>query len=107
MSIESLFWISLASVVAPLVAGVVPRRLLPEVVLLLVLGVVIGPYGADLAEPDEAIDMLSDLGLAMLFLQAGFEIDPAELTGRAGRRAMWTWLVSLSVAFALVALLDA
>src|SRR5262245_16528306 len=107
MSIESLFWISLVSVVAPLVAGAIPRRLVPEVVLLLGLGVVIGPFGADLAKPDEAIDMLSDLGLAMLFLQAGFEIDPAELTGKAGRRAMWTWLVSLTVAFGLVALLGA
>ncbi|HEX5090009.1 MAG TPA: cation:proton antiporter [Nocardioides sp.] len=107
MSIESLFWISLVAVVAPLVSGAVPRRLVPEVVLLLVLGVVIGPFGIGLAEPDEAIDMLSDLGLAMLFLQAGFEIDPAELTGSAGRRAMWTWLTSLAVAFGLVALLDA
>jgi Kef-type K+ transport system membrane component KefB len=106
VSVESLFWISLVAVVAPLVAGVVPRRLVPEVVLLLVLGVVIGPYGAGLAESDEAIDLLSDLGLAMLFLHAGFEIDPAELAGRAGRRAMWTWLVSLAVAFGLVGLLD-
>jgi Kef-type K+ transport system membrane component KefB len=107
MSIESLFWISLVAVVAPLVAGAVPRRLVPEVVLLLVLGVVIGPFGAGLAEPDEAIDLLSDLGLAMLFLHAGFDIDPAELTGSAGRRAMWTWVVSLAVAFGLVGLLGA
>ncbi len=106
MSVESLFWISLVAVIAPLVAGAVPRRLVPEVVLLLALGVVIGPFGMELAERDEAIGLLSDLGLAMLFLHAGFEIDPAELTGPAGRRAMWTWLVSLAVAFGLVGLLD-
>ena len=105
MSVESLFWISLVAVIAPLVSGLVPRRLVPEVVLLLVLGVVIGPFGAGLAEDDEAIGLLSELGLAMLFLHAGFEIDPAELTGRAGRRALVTWLVSLGLAFALVGLL--
>ena len=38
----SLFWIALCAVVAPLLAGVVPRRLVPEVVLLLVFGVIIG-----------------------------------------------------------------
>ena len=81
MSVESLFWISLVAVIAPLVSGLVPRRLVPEVVLLLVLGVVIGPFGAGLAEDDDAIGLLSELGLAMLFLHAGFEIDPAELAG--------------------------
>jgi hypothetical protein len=39
----SLFWIVLCSVLAPLLAGLFPRKLVPEVVLLLVLGVVIGP----------------------------------------------------------------
>jgi Kef-type K+ transport system membrane component KefB len=61
----------------------------------------------ELAEEDAAIGLLSDLGLAMLFLHAGFEIDPAELTGTAGRRAMWTWVVSLALAFGLIGLLDA
>jgi Kef-type K+ transport system membrane component KefB len=39
----SLFWIAVCAVVAPLLAGLLPRRLIPEVVLLLALGVVIGP----------------------------------------------------------------
>ena len=33
----SLFWIAVIAVLAPLLAGFVPRRLVPEVVLLLVL----------------------------------------------------------------------
>jgi Kef-type K+ transport system membrane component KefB len=103
--VTSLFWIALAGLLAPLIAGLVPRRLVPEVVLLLVLGVVIGPYGADLAATDEAIALLRELGLAMLFLLAGFEIELAELTGRAGRRALVTWVSSFLLALALVAVL--
>jgi Kef-type K+ transport system membrane component KefB len=103
--VTSLFWISLAAVVAPLLAGLVPRRLVPEVVLLLGLGVAIGPFGAGLAGTDEAIGLLRELGLAMLFLLAGFEIELSELTGRAGRTALATWLASLLLAFGTVVLL--
>jgi Kef-type K+ transport system membrane component KefB len=99
----SLFWISVVAVAAPIVAGLVPRRLVPEVVFLLALGMVIGPFGLELAVEGAPIELLSDLGLGMLFLLAGFEIDPAELAGRAGRRAGLTWLVCLGLAFALTA----
>ena len=49
-AVTSLFWISVCAVVAPLLAGFVPRKLLPEVVLLLVGGILIGPFVLDLAE---------------------------------------------------------
>lgn len=104
-SVTSLFWISLCAVAAPLIAGLVPRRLLPEVVLLLAGGVLIGPEVLDLADVDEAIAMLRELGLGMLFLLAGYEIEVRELTGRAGRRALATWLVCLGLAMGLVVLL--
>ena len=45
----SLFWIALVAVVAPLLSGLVPRRLVPEAVLLLAFGVVIGPHVLGLA----------------------------------------------------------
>ena len=66
----SLFWIVVCAVVAPLLAGLVPRRLVPEVVLLLVFGVIIGPHVLGLAELSEGIDVLRELGLGMLFLLA-------------------------------------
>jgi Kef-type K+ transport system membrane component KefB len=105
-SVTSLFWITLVGVLAPLVAGLVPRKLLPEVVLLLGFGMAIGEYGLELASVDEAIGMLGQLGLAMLFLLAGFEIEPAELTGRDGRRALRTWVASLAFAYVLVVALN-
>jgi Kef-type K+ transport system membrane component KefB len=102
----SLFWIVLCAVVAPLLAGVVPRRLVPEVVLLLVFGVIIGPEVLDLAELDGGIEALRELGLGMLFLLAGYEIEVKELTGRGGRRAFVTWLICFALAFGLILLLD-
>ncbi|NKU15094.1 cation:proton antiporter [Rhodococcus hoagii] len=98
----SLFWITVAAAIAPLIAGSLRRKLIPEVVLLLVAGIVIGPYALDLANVDSEIELLRELGLGMLFLLAGYEIDRDELTGRGGRRALITWLICLSLAFAVV-----
>ncbi|QDQ89840.1 cation:proton antiporter [Rhodococcus sp. WB9] len=102
----SLFWIVACAVIAPLLAGLFPRKLVPEVVLLLVAGIVIGPHVFDLAVEGSEIELLRDLGLGLLFLLAGYEIDTAEITGRGGRRALLTWLVSLALAFAVVSLLS-
>jgi Kef-type K+ transport system membrane component KefB len=71
----------------------VHRKLLPEVVLLLVAGVLTGPNVLGLASSDEAIELLHELGPGMLFLLAGYEVELKELTGRGGRRAMVTWLI--------------
>ncbi len=88
-TVESLFWIVLCGVLAPLVAGAIFRRKVPEVVLLLGFGVLIGPNVYGLADTDEAINALRQLGLGMLFLLAGYELEVKELVGRGGRRALW------------------
>jgi Kef-type K+ transport system membrane component KefB len=102
---SSLFWIALIAAIAPIVAGLIPRRLVPEVVLLLVAGAVVGPFALNIAADSEAIGILRELGLGMLFLLAGYEIDRQELSGRGGRRALYTWLFCLALAFTVVALL--
>lgn len=103
-AVESLFWISLCAVLAPLLAGLVLRGKVPEVVLLLVLGVVIGPHVLELAVAGEGVSLLRELGLGMLFLMAGYEIEVDELVGRGGRRALVTWVVCFGVALGLVLL---
>ena len=106
-TVESLFWITLCGVLAPLLAGSVFRRKVPEVVLLLVLGVVIGPNVLDLAVNTDGVNVLRQLGLGMLFLLAGYEIEIPELVGRGGRRALATWVVSFALAAGLIGLLGA
>ncbi len=98
----SLFWIVLATLVAPIL-GHATRRVLPEVVVLLGLGVVIGPSALGLAHAD-SLNVLKQLGLGLLFLSAGFEIDTDELRGRQVRRAGLTWVVSLALAIGLALL---
>lgn len=93
----SLFWIVLAVWAAPVLAGFT-RSLVPGVVLLLAGGMLIGPHGAGLAMESGGVDMLAEIGLGMLFLLAGFELEVSSLTGRSGRRAAGTWALSVVLA---------
>lgn len=100
----SLAWIVGVAALAPLLVGLLPRVRFPEVVLLLGLGMVIGPDALGLASEGEAISLLAELGLAMLFLFAGLEIEPRLLVSRDGRRAWVAWGVSLVTAMLVLLL---
>ena len=67
MSLEdvlwSFAWITAVAAIAPLLVGLLPGPRIPEVVLLLALGIVIGPYGVELAASSAPIELLSQLGL--------------------------------------------
>lgn len=99
--IVSLFWIALAAVAAPVVSRLL-RGYVPDVVLLLVAGTVLGPFALGWAGTGGGVDLISELGLGMLFLLAGYELDPRLLRGRSGRAAWAVWFVCLILAFALV-----
>ena len=103
---QSIFWISLCAVLAPLLAGLVLRGRVSEVVLLLVLGVLIGPHVLELAAAGDGVSLLRELGLGMLFLLAGYEIQVGELVGAGGRRALVTWVGCFVVALTLVLLVS-
>jgi Kef-type K+ transport system membrane component KefB len=88
---------------APIVAGLV-RGWVPQVVLLIFAGIAIGPEMLDWATPSD-VSLLSDVGLGLLFLLAGYELDLGLFRERAGRLAIVGWTVSLLVAVAVVGLL--
>lgn len=98
----SLAVISIVAAVVPLVANRIPNKLVPETVLLLIAGAVLGPHALGIVQVTDSVSLLSDLGMAFLFLLAGYEIDPKSLTGRTGRTSAITWLVSFAVATAVV-----
>ncbi|WP_068024490.1 cation:proton antiporter [Nocardia mexicana] len=100
-AIVSLFWIAAAAAAAPLLARAL-RGFVPDVVILLVLGMLFGPNVIGLAGSEGGVDLLSELGLGMLFLLAGYELDPRLLRGKSGRVAWSTWLVCLVLAWVLV-----
>ena len=98
----SLLLIVAVAFVAPLISWTIPKRLVPEVVLLILGGMVIGPHGLGLAGEGSSIELLRELGVAFLFLMAGYEIDVNELRGAGGRHAAIAWMLSLGLAFGAV-----
>lgn len=97
-ALVSFAWIAAAALLAPVLSSLTRRRI-PAVVFLLVLGAVIGPFGLGLASESEAISLLHELGLGLLFLLAGMEINPSSLKSREGKHAAGTWLVSMLLCF--------
>lgn len=102
----SLAIIVLVAALCPIVARLVPNKLIPETVFLLIAGALLGPYMANVIHTSDSVDLLSDLGLAFLFLLAGYEINPKTLLGPQGKRGLITWLVSFALAFGALALLS-
>ncbi|MGI8714097.1 MAG: cation:proton antiporter [Solirubrobacteraceae bacterium] len=54
---------------------------------------------------DQFISFFSDLGLALLFFFAGYEIDPSQIRGQPLRLALIGWLLSLVLAYAFAGVL--
>lgn len=98
----SLAVITLVAFLAPVAAQLIPRKPVPETVLLLAAGAILGPYGTDTIRLTEPITLLSDLGLAFLFLLAGYEINPKTLMGTEGKKGLRTWIFSFVFAVALI-----
>jgi len=104
IDLVSLALISLVSVACPIIAGLIPGKPIPETVLLLLAGALLGPHGLGAIQSTDAINLLSDLGLVFLFLLAGYEISPKNLTGTEGKRGAATWAVTFAIAFVVVAI---
>ena len=101
----SLAVIALVAAIVPLAANRVPNKLIPETVLLLIAGAALGPHALAIVNVTDSVALLSDLGMAFLFLLAGYEIDPKNLAGRTGRASIIAWAVSFAIATTIVFLL--
>lgn len=91
----SLFWMAAAVVVAPLLgrlaAAARPRWSFSS------WSVCSSPHVLGLAST-QGIEMIKQLGMGLLFLLAGMEIELKSLVGRQGRWAWTTWTVGFVVA---------
>ncbi|WP_344491100.1 cation:proton antiporter [Glycomyces endophyticus] len=91
--------LAVAAVAAPLLVDRVERWVrLPSVVVEIVLGVVIGPQVLGLVQTGVLLETVSQLGLAMLFFLAGYEVDFRAVRGRPIVSASAGWLVSFGLA---------
>ena len=106
MSLTSAAVVAVLAVLAPLVLRL-SRIRLPEVVLEIVLGIVIGPQVLGWARVDPAVGVLSVVGLAFLLLLAGLEIDFDRLRGRVLGLTTAAFAVSFAIAVVVGLLLGA
>jgi Kef-type K+ transport system membrane component KefB len=104
--LETLLVAAAVAAVAPVLVAWLPGPRIPQVVVLLVGGVLVGPQVLGWVDR-EAIDLLANVGLGFLFLLAGYELDLHLFRERTGRLAMVAWLVSLALAVATVGVLAA
>ena len=106
-ALQSLFVVALVALVAalaPVIVGLIPRLRVPQVVVLIVGGMIVGPQVFDWAEPED-IELLSNVGLGFLFLLAGYELELALFRQRAGKLAVIAWVASAALAVGLVGIL--
>jgi Kef-type K+ transport system membrane component KefB len=93
---------------AGLVATILePRFAVPVVVIELLLGILIGPQVADIAQLDASTMFFGNLGLGMLFFFAGYEIDFERISGNPLVRAGAGWALSLVLAYGIAGILVA
>jgi Kef-type K+ transport system membrane component KefB len=104
--LETLLVAATIAALAPMVVALLPGPRIPQVVVLLAGGVLVGPQVLGWADR-EAIDLLANVGLGFLFLMAGYELDPRLFRERAGRLAIVAWLLTVAIAAAIVGVLAA
>jgi Kef-type K+ transport system membrane component KefB len=105
-ALSSLFVVALVAALAPLVVGLLARLRVPQVVVLIIGGIVIGPQVLGWADLS-SIGLLANVGLGFLFLLAGYELDLTLFRQEAGRLALAGWAVTVVLAVAVVGLLEA
>jgi Kef-type K+ transport system membrane component KefB len=94
---RSLVVIAAIAAFVPLLVGLF-RIKVAEVVLLLGAGIVFGPELLGWITVDDSIELLSELGLGLLFFLAGMELEQRAVRGQSGRLAAIGWFLSLGVA---------
>ena len=104
--LQALLVVSIVSAAAPFVCALLARLRVPQVVVLIVGGVLVGPEVAGLAEPAD-IELVANVGLGFLFLLAGYELELDQFRERSGRLAVAGWVVSAVVSIAVTSMLAA
>ena len=105
ISFSSLLIVGAVAVAVPLFLGLVPAVKVPEVVLGILGGILVGPTVLGWVQLDVAVRVISDLGLGFLLFMAGFEIDLRRFDRRilllVSRAFVFSLALALLVAYAL------
>ncbi len=94
-----------AAMLLILLAPLLARRLrLPEVVGLLLAGIIVGPYGFGILERDDTIELLGTVGLLFIMFSAGLEIDLNQMRRNKSHTAVFgliTFFIPLFLGIAM------
>jgi len=102
-SLETLLVVALVAAIAPMLVAALPDSWrVPQVVVLIFSGILIGPHVLGLTETS-SVKLLANIGLGFLFLLAGYELDLRLLSAHEGRLAMIGWVVSAVISLVAVA----
>jgi Kef-type K+ transport system membrane component KefB len=92
----------IVAVVAVIVSDQVKRWIIvPAVVLEILGGIAIGPHGFGIAQEDQVVGAVAQLGLAMLMFMAGYEVMPSRIRGAPLVRGVQGWVTSLVLGLAV------
>jgi Kef-type K+ transport system membrane component KefB len=95
--------IAVAAFVAPLLARLIPRRLVPPVVLEVLAGMAIGPQALNLVQPTGGVYVLYLLGFGFLLFLAGQEVEVERFRGPTFRTTGLSFVVGVGIAFPIAA----
>jgi Kef-type K+ transport system membrane component KefB len=98
--------IAVAAFAAPLLARLVPRRLVPPVVVEVLAGIAIGPQALNLVQATGGVYDLYLLGFGFLLFLAGQEVEVERFRGPAFRLSLLSFAISLVIAFPLAFVLQ-
>jgi len=104
--LTSLLVVTLVAALTPLAAGLLRRARVPQVVLLILGGILIGPDVLGWADT-ASIELVADVGLGFLFLLAGYELELELFRQRPGRLGIGGWFVSVAIALLVTGVLEA
>jgi Kef-type K+ transport system membrane component KefB len=95
-----LFQLFFIFVWAKLFGEIFERLFLPAVLGEILAGVLVGPYGAALVVPTDAIYAVAEIGAIFLLFTVGLETQPKDLL-RVGRTSLYVALAGITVPFLL------
>src|SRR5262249_44072960 len=91
----------------PFVLGFFPRVRIPSATLELVAGIIVGPAVLGWIQPGPVVNVMATIGVAFLLFLAGLELEVHVLKGAPLVRGSMSFLLSFTMALALMMLLGA
>jgi Kef-type K+ transport system membrane component KefB len=100
MSLASAALVSLLAFASPLIVRLI-RLPVPDIVVQILLGIIVGPQVLGWARIDGPVHVLSLIGLSFLLFLAGLELDFDRLRGRVLRTAAAAYVLSFALVLAV------